>query len=46
MAELMAKTVPVSVAPPDRAFEASPVLGESTWAALHEAQAWVVTTDT
>jgi sulfate permease, SulP family len=42
MAALLAKTVPVSVAPPDRAFEATPVLGESTWTALHEADAWVV----
>jgi SulP family sulfate permease len=42
MAELLARTVPVSLTPPDRTFDASPVLGESTWAALHEAQAWVV----
>jgi sulfate permease, SulP family len=45
MAALMAKTVPVSVQPPDRAFGATPVLGESTWAALHDAQAWVVHPD-
>lgn len=45
MAALLARTVPVSVAPPDRAFGATPVLGESTWAALHEAQAWVVHPD-
>jgi SulP family sulfate permease len=37
-----ARTVPVSVQPPDRVFGATPVLGESTWAALHEARAWVV----
>jgi sulfate permease, SulP family len=37
--------VPVSVAPPDRAFAATPVLGESTWAALHDARAWVVNPD-
>ncbi len=42
MAELLARTVPVSLSPPDRAFGATPVLGESTWAALHDAQAWVV----
>ena len=45
MAALMARTVPVSVAPPDRAFAATPVLGESTWAALHVARAWVVNPD-
>jgi hypothetical protein len=27
---------------PDRVFGATPVLGESTWAALHEAHAWVI----
>lgn len=42
MAELMARTVPVSVEPPNRAFGATPVIGESTWAALHDAEAWVV----
>jgi SulP family sulfate permease len=42
MAELLARTVPVSVTPPDQVFGATPVLGESTWAALHDAQAWVV----
>ena len=42
MAALLARTVPVSVAPPDRVFGATPVLGESTWSALHDAQAWVV----
>ncbi len=36
------RTVPVTLQPPDRVFGATPVLGESTWAALHEAQAWVV----
>ncbi len=46
MAGLLAKTVPVSVAPPDRVFGAPPVLGESTWAALHEAKAWVVSPET
>ncbi|HWM03381.1 MAG TPA: SulP family inorganic anion transporter [Actinophytocola sp.] len=45
MAALLAKTVPVSVAPPDRVFGATPVLGESTWAALHDARAWVVSPD-
>ncbi|WP_426244528.1 SulP family inorganic anion transporter [Nocardioides sp. LHG3406-4] len=45
MAALLARTVPVSVAPPDRAFGATPVLGESTWAALNEAQTWVVHPD-
>jgi sulfate permease, SulP family len=30
------------VEPPNRAFGATPVIGESTWAALHEAEAWVV----
>ena len=45
MAALMAKTVPVSDQPPDRAFGATPVLGESTWAALHDAQVWVVHPD-
>ena len=42
IAVLLARTVPVSLAPPERAFGATPILGESTWAALHEAQAWVV----
>ncbi|WP_406831245.1 SulP family inorganic anion transporter [Pedococcus sp. KACC 23699] len=42
LAALLARTVPVTVEPPDRVFGATPVLGESTWAALHEAQAWVV----
>jgi SulP family sulfate permease len=42
MAALLARTVPVSLAPPERTFGATPILGESTWAALHEAQAWVV----
>lgn len=42
MAELLARTVPVTVQPPDRVFGATPVIGEATWAALHEAQAWVV----
>jgi len=45
MAALLAKTVPVSVTPPDRVFGATPVLGESTWAALHDARAWVVRPD-
>lgn len=42
MAALLARTVPVTAQPPDRVFGATPVLGEATWAALHEAQAWVV----
>jgi SulP family sulfate permease len=42
MAELLARTVPVTAQPPDRVFGATPVLGEATWAALHEARAWVV----
>jgi len=46
MAALLAKTVPVSVTPPDRVFGATPILGESTWAALHEAEAWVVHPET
>jgi SulP family sulfate permease len=46
MAALLTKTVPVSVEPPARVFGATPVLGESTWAALHEARAWVVHPDT
>jgi len=45
MAALLTRTVPVAVAPPDRAFAATPILGESTWAALHEAQAWVIHAD-
>jgi hypothetical protein len=28
-----------------RVFDATPVLGESTWAALHDAQAWLVEHD-
>jgi hypothetical protein len=28
-----------------RVFDATPVLGESTWAALHDAKAWVVEHD-
>lgn len=42
MAALMARTVPVTVEPPDRVFGATPVIGEATWAALQEARAWVV----
>lgn len=42
MASLLARTVPVTAQPPDRVFGATPVLGEATWAALHQAQAWVV----
>jgi SulP family sulfate permease len=42
MVALLARTVPVTAEPPDRVFGATPVLGEATWAALHEAQAWVV----
>lgn len=42
MAALLARTVPVTAQPPERVFGATPVLGEATWAALHEAQAWVV----
>jgi SulP family sulfate permease len=42
MAALLARTVPVTAEPPERVFGATPVLGEATWAALHEAQAWIV----
>lgn len=42
MADLLARTVPVTVQPPERVFGATPVIGEATWAALHEARAWVV----
>lgn len=42
MAALLARTVPVTAEPPERVFGATPVLGEATWAALHEARAWVV----
>jgi hypothetical protein len=42
MAVLLARTVPVTVQRPDRVFGVTPVLGESTWAALHEAHAWGV----
>lgn len=42
MAALLARTVPVTVEPPDRVFGATPVLGEATWAALEVARAWVV----
>lgn len=42
MAALLARTVPVTVEPPDRVFGATPVIGEATWAALQEARAWVV----
>ena len=42
MAALLARTVPVTAQPPERVFGATPVLGEATWAALHEARAWVV----
>jgi SulP family sulfate permease len=42
MAALMARTVPVTVQPPERTFGATPILGESTWIALHDAQAWTV----
>jgi SulP family sulfate permease len=44
MAALLARTVPVTAQPPERVFGATPVLGEATWAALHEARAWVVHT--
>jgi SulP family sulfate permease len=46
MAELMTRTESVSLSAPARAFDATPTLGESTWAALHDAQAWVVETHT
>lgn len=36
MAQLLARTVPVTAEPPERVFGATPVLGEATWAALHE----------
>ncbi|MCP3424303.1 hypothetical protein [Nocardioides pinisoli] len=42
MADLLARAVPVTVQPPVRVFGATPVIGEATWAALHEARAWVV----
>lgn len=42
MAALLARTVPVTTEPPERVFGATPVLGEATWAAMHEARAWVV----
>ena len=42
MAALMARTVPVTLAPPERSYGATPVLGESTWQALTEAEAYVV----
>ncbi len=42
MAQRLARTGRVSVTSPVRVFGATPVLGESTWAALHDAQAWVV----
>jgi SulP family sulfate permease len=46
MAEHMTRTESVSLSAPVRAFDATPTLGESTWAALHDAQAWVVETNT
>ena len=42
MAQLLARTGRVTVTSPVRVFGATPALGESTWAALHDAQAWVV----
>lgn len=42
MAALRARTVPVTAEPPNRPFGATPVLGEATWSAVHEARAWVV----
>lgn len=42
MADLLVRTGRVTVSSPVRVFGATPVLGESTWAALHDAQAWVV----
>ena len=45
MAALLARTGRVTVTSPVRVFGATPVLGESTWAALHDAQAWVVEHD-
>ncbi len=45
MAQLLARTGRVTVTSPVRVFGATPVLGESTWAALHDAQAWVVEHD-
>ena len=42
MAQLLARTGRVTVTSPVRVFGATPVLAESTWAALHDAQAWVV----
>jgi sulfate permease, SulP family len=45
MATRLARTGRVTVTSPIRVFGATPVLGESTWAALHDAQAWVVEHD-
>ena len=45
MAPLLARTGQVQVTSPVRTFGATPELGESTWAALHDAQAWVVEHD-
>ena len=45
MAAVLARTGRVTVTSPVRVFGATPVLGESTWAALHDAQAWVVEHD-
>jgi SulP family sulfate permease len=45
MAARLARTGRVTVTSPVRVFDATPVLGESTWAALHDAQAWVVEHD-
>jgi SulP family sulfate permease len=45
MAAVLARTGRVTVTSPVRVFGATPVLGESTWAALHDAEAWVVEHD-
>jgi SulP family sulfate permease len=45
MAARLARTGRVTVTSPVRVFDATPVLGESTWAALHDAKAWVVEHD-
>jgi len=45
MAARLARTGRVTVTSPVRVFDATPILGESTWAALHDAQAWVVEHD-
>jgi SulP family sulfate permease len=45
MASLLARTASVSLTAPVQVFDATPILGASTWAALHDAEAWVVEHD-